>query len=106
MSEDFEINGLTWVDKTTYHKGENPENKKSNLFATRINDQGSVIIVYGHRDYPNKWVFSFSPLDIYHKSLKAQTKEEAAKEAIEICLKTIEELKKGFEASEKTETAN
>lgn len=97
MNENFKINGLTWVDKTTYHKGENPKNKKSNLFTTRINDQGSVIIVYNHRDYPDKWVFSFAPLNFDTERLKAQTKEEAAKEAMEICLKTIEELRKGFE---------
>lgn len=96
MSEDFKINGLTWVDKTSYAKGENSQNKKSNVFATKINNQESIIIVYGHRDYPNKWVFSFAPLNFYTQKLNAQTKEEAAKEAMEICLKTIEELKKGF----------
>ena len=96
MSENFEINGLTWADRTSYAKGENSRNKKSNIFATKINDQGSIIIVYGHRDYPLCWIFSFAPLDCYQVPLEAQTKEEAAKEAIEICLKTIEELKKGF----------
>ena len=97
MNENFEINGLTWVDRTSYAKGENSQNKKSNVFATKINNQGSIIIVHGHRDYPDKWIFSFTPLDLYQVPLQAQTKEEAAKEAIEICLKTIEELKKGFE---------
>lgn len=106
MSEDFEINGLTWVDKTSYAKGENSQNKESNVFATKINDQGSIIIVYGHRDYPDKWVFSFAPLNFYTQKLNAKTKEEAAKEAIEICLKTIEELKKGFGANEKTKATD
>ena len=99
MSENFEMNGLTWVNKTNYAKGENSQNKKSDVFATKINDQGSIIIIYGHRDYPTRWIFSFAPLDFYQMPLhlKAQTKEEAAQEAIEICLKTIEKLKKGFE---------
>ena len=106
MSEDFEVNGLTWIDKTSYAKGENSQNKKSNVFATKINDQGSIIIVYGHRDYPTRWIFSFTPLDLYQVPLKAQTKEEAAQEAIEICLKTIEKLKKGFEVDEKTKATD
>ena len=96
MSEDFEINGLTWVDKTSYAKGENSQNKKSNVFGTYINGE-LLQIIYGHRHYPDEWIFYFLPLNICQKSLNAQTKEEAAKKAIEICLKTIEELKKGFE---------
>lgn len=96
MSEDFEVNGLTWVDKTNYTKGESPQNKPSNIFGVNINSE-FLQIIYGHRNYPDKWIFNFLALNILNKPLKAQTKEEAAKEAIEICLKTIQELKKGFE---------
>jgi hypothetical protein len=103
MTEDFEIDGRTWVDKTTYQKGENPRNKQSNVFGTRINDWQSIVIVYGHRDYPSRWTFSFVPLGLRDMLLEAESKEEAAKEAIEICLDAIENLKKGFEI-EKTKT--
>jgi hypothetical protein len=97
MTEDFEIDGRIWVDRTTYHKGQNSSNKESNVFATNIGDE-CLMIVYGHLNYPAKWIFNYRPIDLYQVRLKAQTKEEAAKEAVEICLKTIEELKKGFEA--------
>jgi hypothetical protein len=102
MTEDFEIDGRTWVDKTTYQKGQDSSNKKSNMFATNIGDE-CLMIIYGHLNYPGKWIFNYRPLGLHQVRLKAQTKEEAAKEAIEICLKTIEELKKGFEV-EKTKT--
>jgi hypothetical protein len=97
MTEDFEIDGRTWVDKTSYARGENPQNKPSNTFATKLNTAASIQIVYGHRNYPASWIFSFAPLDLYQMPLKAQTKEEAAKEAVEHCLEVIEKLKKGFE---------
>ena len=96
MTEDFEIDGRIWVDKTSYARGENPQNKPSNIFGIYINSE-FLQIIYGHRNYPDKWIFNFLVLNILHKSLRAKTKEEAAKEAVEICLKTIEELKKGFE---------
>jgi len=101
MTEDFEIDGRTWVDKTAYQKGENSQNKPSNIFGIYINRE-LLQIIYRHQNYLNKWIFNYAPLNMYHVRLAAQTKEEAAKEAIEYCLKTIEELKKGFEI-EKTE---
>jgi hypothetical protein len=100
MTEDFEIDGRVWVDKTSYARGENPQNKPSDIFGVYINSE-LLQIIYGHRNYPDKWIFNYMPLNIYHQWMKAQTKEEAAKEAVEHCLKTIEELKKGFEV-EKT----
>jgi hypothetical protein len=96
MSESFEINGLTWVDKTSYARGENPQNKPSNIFGVYINSE-FLQIMHGHRNYSDKWIFNFLALNILHKPLKAKTKKEAAQEAVEICLETIEKLKKGFE---------
>jgi hypothetical protein len=96
MTEDFEIDGRTWVDKTTYQKGENSQNKPSDIFGIYINRE-LLQIIYGHQNYRDKWIFNYAPLDMYHVRLAAQTKEEAAKEAIETCLAVIENLKKGFE---------
>jgi hypothetical protein len=95
MIEDFEIDGRTWMDKTSYPRGENPQNKPPNIFGIYINSE-LLQIIYGHRNYPDKWIFNFLALNILHKSLKAKTKEEAAKEAVETCLEVIEKLKKGF----------
>ena len=105
MSENFEINGLTWIDKTSYAKGAKPQDQRHRVFATTIGDD-SLTIIYGHLNYQTRWVFNYAPLNMYHVRLSTQTKEEAAKEAIEICLKTIEELKKGFEADEKTKATD
>jgi hypothetical protein len=102
MTEDFEIDGKIWINRTTYQKGENFQNKQHNIFATEIGDD-SLTVIYGHLNYPTRWIFNYAPLNMYHVRLVAQTKEEAAKEAVGICLKTIEELKKGFEV-EKTKT--
>ena len=82
MTEEFEIDGRTWL-------------KRANTFETRISDN-PLVIIYGHVNYPTRWVFNYMPLNIYHQWTKAQTKEEAAKEAIKICLDAIENLKKGF----------
>jgi hypothetical protein len=100
MTENFEIDGRTWINRTTYQKGENSQNKQHNIFATEIGDD-SLTVIYGHLNYPIRWIFNYAPLNMYHVRLAARTKEEAAKEAVERCLKVIEELKKGFE-NEKT----
>ena len=101
MSENFEINGLTWIDKAPYSKGTH----HFYMFATKIGDD-SLTIIYGHLNYPTRWVFNYAPLNMYHVRLSQQTKEEAAREAIETCLKTIEELKKGFGTNEKTKVTD
>jgi hypothetical protein len=83
MTEDFEIDGRTWA-------------RRANTYETRIGDD-PLVIIYGHVNYPTRWVFNYMPLNIYHGWTNAATKEEAAKEAIKHCLEVIENLKKGFE---------
>ena len=75
------------------------------MFATKIWDD-QLTIIYGHLNYPTRWVFNYAPLNMYHVRLSQQTKEEAAREAIETCLKTIEVLKKGFGTNQKTKVTD